>query len=165
MPLNIRQAGPADSALVVEFNRLLAEETEGKKLDPGQLEPGVAAVLADPIKGLYFVAEDGGRVLGQIGLTFEFSDWRNGWFWWIQSVYVRTEARRQGVFRALYGHVEKMARQDGSVVGLRLYVEESNRTAHETYFNLGMTRTGYFVLEKYPLGGTLANGKSTQTDT
>jgi GNAT superfamily N-acetyltransferase len=150
MPLNIRQAGPADTAIVVEFNRLLAEETEGKKLDPGQLEPGVAAVFADPNKGLYFVAEEDGRVLGQIGLTFEFSDWRNGWFWWIQSVYVRPEARRRGVFRALYGHVEQLAQQDTSVVGLRLYVEESNRTAHETYFNLGMTRTGYFVLEKYP---------------
>jgi ribosomal protein S18 acetylase RimI-like enzyme len=151
MSLRVRQAGLVDAGVVVEFNRLLAEETEGKRLDPNQLKPGVAAVLADPVKGLYFLAEDGGRVVGQIGLTFEFSDWRNGWFWWIQSVFVRAEARRQGVFRALYEHVQKMAQDDPSVVGLRLYVEESNRTAQETYFKLGMTRTGYFVLEKYPL--------------
>ena len=151
MPLTIRPAGPADTTVVIEFNRLLAEETEGKSLDPGQLGPGVAAVLADPVKGLYFLAEDQGRTVGQIGLTFEFSDWRNGWFWWIQSVYVRPEARRQGVFRALYRHVQQMAQKDAAVVGLRLYVEEANRAAQETYFNLGMTRTGYFVLEKYPL--------------
>jgi GNAT superfamily N-acetyltransferase len=151
MVLSVRQAGPADTAVVAEFNRLLAEETEGKILDPAQLGPGVAAVFADPVKGSYFVAEDDGRVVGQIGLTFEFSDWRNGWFWWIQSVYVRPEARRKGVFRTLYKHVEQMAQADPSVVGLRLYVEDSNRTAQETYLKLGMTRTGYFVLEKYPL--------------
>jgi ribosomal protein S18 acetylase RimI-like enzyme len=151
MPLCIRQAGPADATVVVEFNRLLAEESEGKVLDPGQLGPGVAAVLADPVKGLYFLAEDEGLIVGQIGLTFEFSDWRNGWFWWIQSVYVRPEARRRGVFRTLYRHVQRMAQQDPGVVGLRLYVEEANVAAQETYLNLGMTRTGYFVLEKYPL--------------
>ena len=151
MPLCIRQAGPADAAVVVEFNRLLAEESEGKSLDPGQLRPGVAAVLADPVKGLYFLAEDDGHIVGQLGLTFEFSDWRNGWFWWIQSVYVRPEARRRGVFRALYRYVEQMAQQAPGVVGLRLYVEEANIAAQETYFNLGMTRTGYFVLEKYPI--------------
>jgi ribosomal protein S18 acetylase RimI-like enzyme len=151
MPPSVRQAGPADAVVVIEFNSCLAEESEGKVLDPAVLGPGVAAVLADPVKGLYFLAEIEGRVVGQIGLTFEFSDWRNGWFWWIQSVYVRKEARRQGVFRALYEHVQEMARADPTVVGLRLYVEESNRPAQETYFKLGMTRTGYFVLEKYPV--------------
>ena len=94
--------------------------------------------------------------MGQLGLTFEFSDWRNGWFWWIQSVYVRPEARRKGVFRSLYSYIEEQARRDPSVVGLRLYVEENNATAQQTYLQLGMTRTGYFVLEKYPL--TLASG-------
>jgi predicted ABC-type ATPase/GNAT superfamily N-acetyltransferase len=151
MPVVIRRAGPADAAVVVEFNARLAEESEGKTLDPRQLEPGVAAVLADPVKGLYFLAERDGQIVGQIGLTFEYSDWRYGWFWWIQSVYVRPEARRGGVFRALYEHVRKLAEADPEVVGLRLYVEDGNKGAQETYFRLGMQRTGYFVLEEYPL--------------
>jgi predicted ABC-type ATPase/ribosomal protein S18 acetylase RimI-like enzyme len=151
MPFTIRQAGPADTPVIVEFNRLLAEESEGKALDIEVLEEGVSAVLADPLKGLYWVAEEGGNIVGQVGVTFEFSDWRGGWFWWIQSVYVRKEARRQGVFQTLYRHIEEMARRDPAVIGLRLYVEEENRTAQETYFKMGMTRTGYFVLERYPL--------------
>ena len=151
MSVTIRKAGPGDVAVVAEFNRLLALESEGKALEPAVLEPGVAAVLADEQKGLYFLAEQEGRAVGQLGLTFEFSDWRNGWFWWIQSVYVRPEARRKGVFRSLYSYIEQQARRDPSVAGLRLYVEENNATAQQTYFGLGMTRTGYFVLEKYPL--------------
>jgi len=151
MTVTIRKARPGDVAIVAEFNRLLAAESEGKTLDLAVLEPGVAAVLADEQKGLYFLAEEAGRPVGQVGLTFEFSDWRNGWFWWIQSVYVRPEARRKGVFRSLYSYIEELARRDPTVAGLRLYVEENNTTAHQTYYNLWMTRTGYFVLEKCPL--------------
>jgi len=151
MPFTVRQAGPADAPAIIEFNRLLAEESEGKTLDAAVLEPGVAAVLADPRKGLYFLAEEDRRPVGQMGLTFEWSDWRNGWFWWIQSVYVRREARRKGVFRALYRHIEEMARRDREVIGLRLYVEDANEAAQKTYHKLGMTRTGYVLLEKYPL--------------
>src|SRR6202011_319691 len=150
-PLRVRSALPADADTVIEFNRLLAVESEGKTLDAALLAAGVKAGLADPNKCRYFLAEENGALLGQMGITCEWSDWRNGWFWWIQSVYVRPEARRQGVFRALYEYVERMAREDPLVVGLRLYVEEANRAAQETYFKLGMTRTGYFVLEKYPL--------------
>jgi GNAT superfamily N-acetyltransferase len=151
MALSVRAAAPGDAMRVVEFNRLLAEETEGKRLDRTVLTAGVAAVLADPVKGLYFLAEEHGEVLGQIGLTFEFSDWRNGWMWWIQSVYVRPEARRRGVFRALFNHVYEAAQRDPEVIGLRLYVEHANHVAQRTYERLGMTPTGYFVLEKYPL--------------
>jgi GNAT superfamily N-acetyltransferase len=151
MPFTIRQAGPADAAVIIEFNRLLALESEGKTLDAEVLGVGVAAVLADPVKGLYWLAEEDGRVVGQIGLTFEYSDWRNGWFWWIQSVYVRLETRRKGVFRLLYRHIEEMAQRNPTVIGLRLYVDEANTGAQQTYLNLGMERTGYFVLEKYPL--------------
>jgi ribosomal protein S18 acetylase RimI-like enzyme len=111
----------------------------------------VAAVLADPHKGLYFVAEDDVQVVGQVCLTYEFSDWRNGWMWWIQSVYVRPEYRRQGVFRALYEHVYQSAVADPEVIGLRLYVERDNHGAQEVYKRLGMERTGYLVLERCPL--------------
>jgi ribosomal protein S18 acetylase RimI-like enzyme len=151
MPLVIRRATSGDAEVVVDFNRRLAEESEGKILDPALLKAGVAQALTDPHKGLYFLAEDGGRVVGQIMITTEWSDWRNGWFWWIQSVYVRPEARRRGVFRALFEHVSQAARQDSSVSGLRLYVDEDNHSAQETYRRLGMTDTGYFVLEKHPV--------------
>ena len=151
MPLEVRPATPADVPVIVEFNRLLAEESEGKALDVPLLAAGVAAGLADPRKALYFVAEGAGRVLGQVMVTFEWSDWRNGWFWWIQSVYVRPEARRRGVFRALFEHVLGAARQDPDVIGLRLYVEGENRLAQETYTRLGLSRTSYHVMERYPL--------------
>ncbi|HXG11973.1 MAG TPA: GNAT family N-acetyltransferase [Gemmataceae bacterium] len=151
MPVTVRRAGPADAAVIVEFNRLLAEESEGKRLDPSLLTPGVAAALADERKALYFVAELDGAVVGQMMITFEWSDWRNGWFWWIQSVYVRPEVRRRGVFRALFEHVHQAARRDPEVIGLRLYVENGNRAAQEVYARLGLKPAGYFVLEKYPL--------------
>ncbi len=151
MPLTIRRATPADAPVVVEFNRLLAEESEGKTLDLKLLTPGVQAALADERKALYFVAEDDGVIVGQTMLTFEWSDWRNGWIWWIQSVYVRHEARKRGVFRALYEHIVQAARSHPEVVGLRLYVEEENTAAQQTYERLGMEKTGYFVLERHPL--------------
>jgi GNAT superfamily N-acetyltransferase len=151
MPMTIRAATLADAPVVVEFNCLLAQESEGKTLDAALLTPGVAAGLSDPHKGRYFIAEEDGKVLGQVGVTYEWSDWRNGWMWWIQSVYVRPEARRRGIFRALFGHVEKTARADPEVIGLRLYVERENHVAQQTYERLGMIETGYFVLEKHPL--------------
>jgi GNAT superfamily N-acetyltransferase len=151
MPTMVRQATLADAGVIVEFNRLLALESEGKTLDIDLLTPGVKAGLADPAKCRYFLAEEDGTVLGQMGVTQEWSDWRNGWFWWIQSVYVRAEARRRGVFRALFEHIQGAARKDPVVIGLRLYVDDANRAAQETYARLGLERTGYFVLEKYPL--------------
>jgi GNAT superfamily N-acetyltransferase len=152
MPLTVRPAVATDAADIVEFNRLLALESEGKALDPGLLRAGVAAGLADPAKGRYFVAESAGRVVGQMMITYEWSDWRNGWFWWIQSVYVHAEARRQGVFRALFDHVRRLAAGQPDVIGLRLYVERDNHPAQETYRRLGLGPTGYLVLEQYPLG-------------
>jgi ribosomal protein S18 acetylase RimI-like enzyme len=151
MGLAIRRATPADAAVVVEFNRLLAEESEGLTLDGGLLTAGVAAGLADRSKAGYFLAEENGLVLGQTMTTTEWSDWRNGWIWWIQSVYVRPEARRRGVFRALFEHVARLAREDPTVIGLRLYVERNNQAAQETYRSLGMEPTGYVVFERIPL--------------
>lgn len=151
MALTVRRATPADAAVVTEFNARLAQETEGKALDPAVLAAGVAAGLADPTKGIYLVAEDGGTVVGMTAVTFEWSDWRNGWLWWIQSVYVRADARRRGVFRALYEYVYQAAVREGDVIGLRLYVEHNNHAAQQTYLRLGMKDAGYRVLEKYPL--------------
>jgi ribosomal protein S18 acetylase RimI-like enzyme len=149
--LSIREATRADAGVVIEFNRLLALESEGKTLDQAQLAAGVEAGLADPAKGRYFLAVENGTVLGQMGITYEWSDWRNGWFWWIQSVYVRREFRRRGVFKAIFEHIQQRARSEPTVIGLRLYVDDANHAAQETYRRLGMERTGYFVLEKYPL--------------
>jgi ribosomal protein S18 acetylase RimI-like enzyme len=147
----VRPAVLADAPVIVEFNRRLAQETEGKALDTAVLARGVAAGLADPHKALYFVAEEAGAIVGQLMLTREWSDWRNGWIWWIQSVYVRDDWRRHGVFRLLYEHVHRAAGADAEVTGLRLYVEHDNTAAQQTYLKLGMERTGYLVLERCPL--------------
>jgi GNAT superfamily N-acetyltransferase len=141
----------ADAPVIVEFNERLAQESEGKTLDSEVIAAGVRAGLADPRKALYFVAEAEGSVVGQMMITFEWSDWRNGWVWWIQSVYVRADFRRRGVFRALYEHVAGLARQDPEVIGLRLYVERDNHAAQQTYLRMGMEWTSYLVLERYPL--------------
>lgn len=146
--LTIRNADPADADVIADFNARLAEESEGKKLAHDRLRHGVAAALGDPARARYFLACRGTAVVGQLMITTEWSDWRNGWFWWIQSVYVVPEERRRGVFRALYEHVEQLARGDGGIVGLRLYVEQENRRAQEVYRRLGMKPPGYFVLER-----------------
>jgi ribosomal protein S18 acetylase RimI-like enzyme len=151
VPLTVRRATPADVAVVVEFNRLLARESEGKALDPAVLTPGVAAALADPHKGFYFLAEQDGRAVGQMMFTYEWSDWRNGWFWWLQSVYVEADARRQGIFHLLCGHVQELARQDPTVIGVRLYVEIDNDVAQAVYRGHGLAPTTYVVMEQYPL--------------
>jgi GNAT superfamily N-acetyltransferase len=151
MPPTVRQAVPGDAAAVAEYNRRLAWETEHKALDPAQLLAGVAAVLGDAARGIYFVAESEGEVVGQLAITYEWSDWRNGWFWWIQSVYVREDMRKAGVFRLLYDHVAALAKERGDVVGIRLYVETDNERARKTYDRLGLGATGYLVLERSPL--------------
>lgn len=143
----IRDARPDDRATLAAYNTAMARETEGRALDPGLIERGVAALLADPAKGRYWVAESGDRVVGQIMITREWSDWRNGSLWWIQSVYVHPEFRRRGVFSALYRHVESLAREAADVAGLRLYVERDNERARQTYLALGMEEPGYRVME------------------
>jgi len=153
MNLTIRRAVPADAGILAAFNQALASESEQTRLDPDAVGPGVAAVLADPHKGFYTVAEKDGEVVGQCMVTYEWSDWRNGWFWWVQSVYVRGEVRRSGVFRRLYDHILDQAAKDPTVIGLRLYVERQNVRAIDTYRSLGMTEAGYSVLEVYPLPG------------
>ena len=147
MPLTIRRAEARDTAVVAEFNQRLAWETEHKRLDPAVLGRGVARVLADPDCGFYLLAESGGEVVGQLMATFEWSDWRDGWFWWVQSVYVREDHRRAGVFRALYADLVTRAQAAGDVAGLRLYVEKDNARAQATYEQLGLKEAGYLVRE------------------
>ena len=133
--------------MVADFNLRLAEESEDLHLDPARVQAGVAALLSDPAKGLYFVAEIDGEVAGQLMITYEWSDWRNGNIWWIQSVYVKEKFRRRGVFRALFGYLENLAREQKEVCTLRLYVHGDNAAAQRTYELLGMKRTHYHVLE------------------
>lgn len=147
MTLEIRDARPEDAGAIADNNAAMAVETEGRALDRDLLDPGVAALLADPAKGRYWVAEADGRIVGQIMITREWSDWRNGTMWWIQSVYVLPDYRRRGVFAALYRHVESLARAADDVCGLRLYVDRDNRRAQQTYLALGMTHPGYQVME------------------
>jgi GNAT superfamily N-acetyltransferase len=146
----IRDARPDDAPVVARFNAALATETEGKALDLDVLGRGVAAALADPDRLRYWVAVDDatGAVIGQAAVTREWSDWRNGWLWWFQSVYVHAEHRRRGVFRALHAHIRAAARDAGDVVGLRLYVEQENARARGTYESLGMVHGGYEVYEE-----------------
>src|SRR5262245_1028522 len=154
MNLKLRRATVADLEVLVEFNAALAWETEHKRLRPEVLTPGIRAVFLDAARGFYTVAEnERGEIVGQMMVTFEWSDWRNGWFWWVQSVYVREDARRGGVFRALYREIERQAAADPGVIGLRLYVEEDNTRARATYKAMGMTPTTYGMMEEYPLPG------------
>ena len=145
----VRLATPADAPVIAHFNRLLAQESEGLSLAPEVVAAGVAAVLADPAKGRYFVAEIDGRPVGQLMLTIEWSDWRNGPIYWIQSVYVVGEQRGTGVFRALLERCLATARADGERA-VRLSVDEANAAAQEVYRRVGMHRSGYLVFEKEP---------------
>ncbi len=147
MQIDIRDATLVDQPLIVDFNIRLADETEGKTLSKTRLAPGVTAILADCSKGRYWIAMVDGEPGGQIMITYEWSDWRNGMLWWIQSAYIPAEFRRQGVFSALYSHVESLVRADPNACGIRLYVEKGNLRAQDTYRNLGFTEPGYLVME------------------
>ena len=152
----IRPARLEDRDLIVRFNRAMARETEARDLEEATIAAGVEALLADPSKGRYFLAEgadvsgqSGGHaeVAGQLMVTPEWSDWRNGPVWWIQSVYVAPAHRRRGVYRLLHEHVREAGRAEG-VVGLRLYVDRGNLTAQNTYGVLGMNESRYIMYEE-----------------
>jgi len=143
-----RLAVAGDTETLVEFNQRMAHETESKYLDDSTLRHGVETVLRDPRHGFYVIADIGREVAGALLVTYEWSDWRNGRFWWIQSVYVRPEHRRLGIYRALHEFVRDRARAAGGVVGIRLYVERDNTTAQRTYGALGMIETAYRMYEE-----------------
>lgn len=152
--MQIRRAAPSDLDTVAEFNARLASESEGVQLDRDRLRAGVSAVLRDESLGFYLLAEESGRPVGQLALTFEWSDWRNGVFWWLQSVYVLPGFRRRGVLRALYRRVLEMADSRG-VCGVRLYVEQHNEGAKAAYRRLGLRKAVFdmyevdFVLDRH----------------
>jgi len=147
MPIVIREADPDDAARIVLFNQAMARETEGRELDRRVLGKGVEALLKDPSRGRYFVAVKGDEVVGQVMITTEWSDWRNGLVWWLQSVYVSKRHRREGVYRGLHDHVREAALSE-KVLGIRLYVERDNLAAQETYQALGMLASQYLMYEE-----------------
>jgi ribosomal protein S18 acetylase RimI-like enzyme len=146
--LTVRRARPSDLEMLVGFSAAMAEETEGRKLELERLRQGTLAVLDSEKHGYFLVAETEGMVVGQLLITYEWSDWRNGVFWWIQSVYVKPALRGQGVYGAMHAYVIEQARSRPGVCGVRLYVEKDNVAARNAYRQLGMTLTPYQVYEQ-----------------
>ena len=147
MPIHVRRATIADAKIIADFNSAIAKETEHLDLDRKLLLRGVKALLNDVSKGYYILGEIEGRVAGQLMITYEWSDWRAAKFWWVQSVYVLPEFRGAGVFSRLFRSVEKAARKNKSVCGMRLYVEHGNARAMRTYEHLGMKKANYGMYE------------------
>lgn len=149
---SVREASWSDLDRLVEGNLAMALETEGRVLDENRLRSGTKAILESRSRGVYVVGEiwngaQGNRVVGQLLITFEWSDWRNASFWWIQSVFVHPDWRERGVFRALYGYVVQQAESRTDVCGIRLYVEQNNTNAMAVYHKLGLRLTPYRVVE------------------
>lgn len=147
---SIRRAEQRDVERIATFNIRMADETEGKKLDAETVRQGVSRVINDSSKGFYILADDehGQSVIGQLLVTFEWSDWRNKNFWWIQSVYVDPKFRRKRVFSQLFKFLKELASSNGEdICGFRLYVEDNNETAKKTYETLGFKKTTYEVYE------------------
>jgi ribosomal protein S18 acetylase RimI-like enzyme len=147
--MNIRIAIPDDASALVAFNQAMALETEGKTLADDKISPGVAAVFTDEKKGFYVVAEDeNGAIAGGLMVTYEWSDWRNAWFWWIQSVYILPEYRGQKLYSRMYDFVKQKAAVSGNVCGFRLYVENDNFNAQKVYDAVGMHASHYLMYEE-----------------
>lgn len=159
VPFNIRPATVDDVQTIVAFNAAMALETEQRRLDLDRLRDGTLALLAHHQQGFYVVAEmsvEATRTaVGQLMITYEWSDWRNGAFWWIQSVYVTPEWRRRGVYRAMHEHIAARAKASPHVCGIRLYVERQNRPAQTVYQRVGLRSSGYTIYEQdFVLGHT-----------
>jgi GNAT superfamily N-acetyltransferase len=154
--VRVRPATKKEAAIIAGFNKAMAHETERRSLSPAILSRGVRAVFSHPRCGFYLVAEIGKKVVGSLMVTSEWSDWRNGAFWWIQSVYVPPAFRRRGVYRALHEAVKILAQKKRrpKVCGLRLYVDCGNASAQSAYGTMGMKKTGYIVFEEEFYKGT-----------
>lgn len=143
----IRQANIVDSSSIVEFQLAMALETEQLQLHESTVTKGVAAVFADSSKGIYYVAETEGKVVGSLLTTFEWSDWRNGTVLWVQSVYVRPAFRKKSIFSRLYKHIQELVASNPDLRGIRLYADKTNTSAHSVYEHLGMTSEHYQLFE------------------
>ncbi len=146
--VTVRPVTMGDVDCLVEFQKAMAAETEDKGLDPKRLRAGIEYLIDHPQEGFYLLAERGGDSAGSLMVTFEWSDWRNGRFWWIQSVYVAADHRRQGVYTALHAAIRQRAADDPQGCGIRLYVEAENANAQATYRRLGMAETHYRLYEE-----------------
>ena len=146
--ISIRKAIPNDVAFILDSNRAMAAETEDVGLNPQTLRKGIEYLLAHPSEGIYLIAEQADQQAGTLMVTFEWSDWRNGRFWWIQSVYVAQTFRRTGVYRAMHEAVRELALADPQACGIRLYVERENSVAQQTYQRIGMHETHYRLYEE-----------------
>lgn len=147
--ITIRTAEKKDASAMIEFNQAMAFETEGKRLETEVITNGVKAVFEDERKGFYIVAEnEKGEIIGGLMITFEWSDWRNAWFWWIQSVYILPEGRGKKIYSQLYDFAKQKAREQGNVCGFRLYVEKENLHAQNVYEKVGMDETHYLMYEE-----------------
>lgn len=159
---HVRQAGPQDRELLVEFSAAMARETEERQLNLARLRKGTRALLASAERGFFIVAErhEGGRrrPVGQLMVTYEWSDWRNGTFWWVQSVYVDPAWRRRGVYRSMHEYIVTKAKADPTVCGIRLYVEQNNQAAQSVYQRVGLAPSGYWVFEQdFVLGARVSS--------
>jgi len=146
--LIIRKAVIEDAETIIQFNINMAEETENKNLPYEKISPGVKGLFSRPEYGFYIVAEINDQIGASMMITYEWTDWRNGLFWWIQSVYVREEFRRKGIYSQMYKWVKEQVKQEERVFGFRLYVEKENITAQKTYEALGMKETVYKLYEE-----------------
>ena len=143
----IRTTTLSDAEIISEFNQLMAMETENKKLSQKVIDSGVRRLMQKPEYGFYLVAEIDNQTAGTCMVTKEWSDWRDGLFWWVQSVYVKTDFRKQGVYTAMYNKIRSLAAAEPDVYGFRLYVEKDNVIAQKTYESLGMKATDYLLYE------------------
>jgi GNAT superfamily N-acetyltransferase len=157
--ISIRTGEMKDADVLAQANIAMAWETERKRLDPATIAQGVRTVLSDPLHGFYVVAMKDGQIAGSLMVTFEWSDWRSGLIWWIQSLYVQPPFRRCGVFKKLYEFVQTRATQRPDVCGIRLYVEQSNHIAKQAYADAGMQETNYKIYEKMFCHGGNGQGR------
>ncbi|PAX54100.1 GNAT family N-acetyltransferase [Brunnivagina elsteri] len=144
----IRKAELEDLSTIVSFNQSLAMEVRGEKLESEIITSGVEAVLKDSNRGFYTLVEIESKIIAIALITFEWSDWRNAWFWWLQDVYVEPSYRQQGIFRSLYMHLKQQA-QLAQVSGLRLYVYKGNTKAQEVYQRIGMNPSNSLIFEDF----------------
>jgi ribosomal protein S18 acetylase RimI-like enzyme len=145
--IEIRKANPDEAPVIAAFQLAMAMETENLVLNAETVHKGVQTVFDDPSKGFYLVADDGSRVVASLMITPEWSDWRNRTVWWIQSLYVVPEMRRQGIFRKMYEWLQDQVKQDDSIGGIRLYVDKTNLLAQKVYEELGMNGEHYRFYE------------------